>query len=158
MWILILESRSKDVAIRVFDSRRSASTYVETLQASNWIILEIRKRGLMRVSTATPPPTTAQKLPETRIPPDALPYPLAARIGLCIHEHAPCPNTQPEIFTPTSHGARVPTNALPNQPLGTCMLNYTMARTESAYELSYASRTPSLRHQNHVSGFRHNRY
>lgn len=112
----------------------------------------------MGVSTATPPPTTAQKLAETRIPPDALPYPLAPRIGLCIHEHAPCPNTQPEIFTPTSHGARVPTSALQNQPLGTWMLNYTMARTEYAYELSYASRTPSPRQQNHVSSSLHTRY
>ena len=156
--MLVLDSRSKDVSIRVFDSRRSASTYMETLQASNWIILEIRKCGLMRESTATPPPATAQKLAETRIPPDALPYPLAPRIGLCIHEHAPCSNTQPEIFTPTSHGARVLTSALQNQPLGTCMHNYTMAGTETAYELSYASRTPSLRHQNHVSSFLHTRY
>lgn len=121
--MLELGSQSKDVSIRVFDSRRSASTYMETLQASNLIILGIRKCGLMRVSTATPPPTTAQKLAETRIPPDALPYPLAPRIGLCIPEHAPCPNTHLGIFTPTNHGTRIPTSAHQNQQPGTSLYN-----------------------------------
>ena len=155
MWMLILESRSKDVAIRVFDSRRSASTYVETLQASNWIILEIRKYGLMRVSTATPPPTTAQKLPETRIPPDALPYPLALAL---VFAYMNTPSAQihnkkfsrPLVTARAYPPARIKTNSQAR--------NYTMAGTRTTYKLSYKTRIPSLRHKNHVTSFLHIRY